>query len=333
VPRLTPADELFIHQIPEPLPNVAVRHQHWRESYYFGMQPRGPGGDAMILTMAHYPAQERVDSHQFSFIDGQRLFAHVSRPYDGDPHTTTVEHVRVEIVEPFRTVRLVGDPARAEVGFDITFTARTRPYALRRGTMKAGDEILWDQSHFLQSGDYAGAIFYRGERRSVDGWWGQRDHSWGIRDHARCPMWQWIAVQFDDGMYGIWHWEYPNGAVVFTDGCYAPAGDGDPVPVIGYRHDLHWIDASGEPAQYGRDGAAAAGLAGRIEITLQGGRVVTIDGEGPRCASYGPFGAGQHTMRVRADDGRTGTAIYELTGTHHHRYFPEGPGWGSVRWT
>jgi hypothetical protein len=28
-------------------------------------------------------------------------------------------------------------------------------------------------------------------------------------------------------------------------------------------------------------------------------------------------------MQVRTDDGRTGTAIYEITGARHHRYFPD----------
>ncbi len=28
-------------------------------------------------------------------------------------------------------------------------------------------------------------------------------------------------------------------------------------------------------------------------------------------------------MRVRTDDGRDGTAIYEVTGAHHHKYFPD----------
>jgi len=28
-------------------------------------------------------------------------------------------------------------------------------------------------------------------------------------------------------------------------------------------------------------------------------------------------------MAVRTDDGRVGTAIYEVTGSHHHRYFPD----------
>jgi hypothetical protein len=27
-------------------------------------------------------------------------------------------------------------------------------------------------------------------------------------------------------------------------------------------------------------------------------------------------------MTVETNDGRMGTAVYELTGRHHHRYFP-----------
>ena len=322
MPKLIAADELFGHQIPEPLLNVAVHHDHWRESFYYGMHPRGGVGDAVIFTMAHYPKRETLDSHEFSFMGGQRLFGHFTRPYGDAPHTTVVGPVSIEIVEPYKTVRLTADPAVAPVGVDVTFTARTQAYALRRGTMKAGDEIIWDQSHFLQSGTYSGSYTYNGVTRSVDDWWGQRDHSWGIRDHARCPMWLWLAIQLPDGMFGVWHWEYANGARVFTDGCFAPADGGAPIPIIDFRHDLHWTDKNGEPAGYGRDGGDTTGLAGRVEFVLEGGRTIAIDGEGTRCASYGPYGGGQHQMLVRSDDGRTGTAIYELTGSHHHRYFP-----------
>src|SRR5206468_369566 len=82
---------------------------------------------------------------------------------------------------------------------------------------------------------------------------GQRDHSWGIRDHGRCPLWLWFQIQLDDGFLGVWHWEFANGARVYTDGCWAGADGSDPVPVIDFRHDLQWRDADGEQATYGAD--------------------------------------------------------------------------------
>ena len=62
-------------------------------------------------------------------------------------------------------------------------------------------------------------------------------------------------------------------------------------------------------------------LAGRVEIMLEGGaRSASMPkAAGPR---YGPYGGGLNEVTVRTDDGREGTAIYEVTGAHHHRFFP-----------
>jgi hypothetical protein len=217
---------------------------------------------------------------------------------------------------------VANDPAAA-MGLDITFTARTPAYGLRRGTMKHRDEIVWDQSHMIQSGRFDGTYTVDRQARRIEGWWGQRDHSWGIRNHQRCPLWMWLAIQLPDGMLGVWHWEYANGARVYTDGCFAPADPGaEPIPVVDFRHDLHWTGDDGQPVDYGRDGTDVLGLAGEVQFTLEGGRKVTVEGEGTWAMPYGGLGGGQHQMVVRTDDGRTGTAIYEVTGAHHHRYFP-----------
>jgi hypothetical protein len=316
-------DEQFVHQIPEPLPNVAVHHQHWRESLFFVMHPPDAIGDVVILTLAHFPAREEVDSLQLGHVAGQPTIARHARAYDGDPHTMRVGPVTIDIVEPYRTVHLqVAEDASAAVALDLTFVARTAAHGLRRGTMKAGHEVLWDQSHFIQSGWYGGTVVHQGTTYEIDKWWGQRDHSWGIRDHARVPFWMWLAIQLPDGMLALWHWELTNGARIYTDGCWAPADGGEPIPVIDVRHELHWVDADGKGLSYGRDGEGVAGIAGRVELTLAGGEVVGLEAEGRWAQSYGPLGGGLNQVKVRTDDGRDGTAIYELTGAHHHRYFP-----------
>lgn len=323
MPRLTAMDELFVHQIPEPLPNVATHHPHWRESLFFVMHPRDEPGDVVILTLAHFPAQEEMDSLQLGHVAGKPTLGHHSRPYDGDPHTMKVGPVEVDIAEPFRTVHLrVDDVPAAPVALELTFTARTPAYGLRRGTMRAGHELIWDQSHMIQSGTYSGWYQHEGTRYEVDDWWGQRDHSWGIRDHQRCPFWMWLAIQLPDGMLGAWHWELANGARIYTDGCWAPADGGEPVPVVDIHHELRWIDAQGAEVDYGRDGEDVAGVAGRVELVLAGGRRIGIEADGEWAQRYGPLGGGLNQVRVRTDDGREGTAIIELTGAHHHRYFP-----------
>ena len=322
MPRLTAADELFVHQIPEPLPNVGAHHDHWRESYFFVLHPRAGSGDVVILTMAHFPKREEMDALQLGRIGGELIYARHARPYDGDPHTTVVGPASIDIVEPYRRMNLRVEGPDAPVTLDLTFTARTREHGLRRGTMKAGHEIIWDQSHMIQSGVYSGSYTHAGTTYVVDDWWGQRDHSWGIRDHGRCPLWMWLAIQLDDGMLGVWHWEHANGSRVYTDGCFAPAGEKDPIPVVDFRHDLWWTDADGQRVDYERDGSNVRGLAGHVDFVLEGGTRIGVDAEGSWCARYGPYGGGQNQMRVRTDDGRSGTAVYEVTGAHHHQFFP-----------
>lgn len=323
MPKLTAADEYFYHQFPEPLSNVTNRHPFWRESLFFIMHPREELGDTVILTMATYPHPEKVDAFQLGIIGEQPIYLVHERPYDGDPHTLEVGPTKIDIIEPYKKMRVTADPEISPVGLDVTFTARTRERGLRRGTMKRGDEIIWDQSHMIQSGVYNGSYSFDGKTYEIKDWWGQRDHSWGIRDHARCPMWMWLAIQLPDCMIAVWNWEYASGARVYTDGCLAPTDMSEPVVVTDFTHDLNWLDAEGNVASYGLDGGNIFGLAGDVSFTFANGRKIEIEASGNWAFRYGPMGGGLSRMKVRTSDGVEGTAIYEVTGAHHHRFFPE----------
>jgi hypothetical protein len=317
-------DELFVHQIPEPLPNVAHLSRHWRESYFFELHRPDAAGDVVFLTMATYPALQRMDSLQMGRVGGERLIGLLARDFGDDPHATDVGGSRVEVVRPFDEVRLCVDPEQAVIGMDLTWRARTQPYCLRRGTMRAGQDVIWDQSHILQSGTYHGSYTVGAQTHAVDGWIGQRDHSWGIRDHGRCPLWLWFQIQLDDGFLGVWHWELADGARVFTDGCWAGSDRSDPVPVIDFRHEVEWLGADDRPVPYGEHGERVVGLGGACTFTLAGGRRITVDALGTFDRPYEPFHrGGLSQMRVRCDDGRVGTAIYEVTGARHHHFFPD----------
>lgn len=325
MPRLTAMDEYFVHQIPEPLPNVETHHDFWRESLFFICHNPERLDDIVILTLAHFPKGEVVDSLQLGRIGDDWIYAKHERPYDGDPHTMEVGPVRIDIAEPFERIELhVGQHPEAPYSMDVTFRGRGQAYGLRRGTMKAGHERVWDQSHLFQSGIVNGTVTRGDATLELRDWWCQRDHSWGIRDHARCPLWMWFGIQADDGMYGVWNWEYPNGARVYTDGCFAPADGSDPIPLVDFRHDdLHWTDERGNEVSYGRDGTDVRGLAGRCELTLEGGKPITFDAEGRWAFPYGPFGGGLSEMSWTNSLGQSGTAIYEVTGASHHKFFPE----------
>lgn len=327
--QLTAMDEFFVHQIPEPLPATAVHHEHWRESLFFILHPVSGPGDVLILTMAHFPARQEMDALQLGHVGGQPALARHHRPYDGDPHTLAVGPARIDIAEPYRRVELhVADDPAVPVAMDVTFTARTAPVGLRRGTMRYGHELVWDQSHMIQSGTYTGSYTRNGVTTQLEDYWGQRDHSWGIREHARCPFWMWLALQFPEGMLGLWHWELANGAPVFSDGAFAPADGSPPVPIVRATHEFSWIDGDGKVVSYEKDGPDVTGINGSCQLTLEGGETITVEtSDGVWAQRYGPVGGGLTHVQLHATGGpfgtgSTGSGIVELTGAHHHRYFP-----------
>jgi hypothetical protein len=289
--RPTPTDELFVHQAPVLLDQVATRHDHWRESYFFEIHDPSGEGDAVFFTMARYPARGRMDSLQMGRVGGEQVLGYLDRADDADPHTTAVPGARVEVVRPWEEVRLWADPEAAAVGLDVVFRDRTQPYGLRRGTLWDGDDLIWDQCHILQSGTYTGSYTAGGVTREIDGWVGQRDHSWGVRDHGRCPLWLWFQIQIDDGFL--------------------------------FDHDVAWVGADGQPVAYGEHGETVAGVAGTATFALEDGRRITVEATGSFARPYEPFQrGGLNLMTVRTDDGRRGTAIYEVTGSRHRHFFP-----------
>ena len=99
-------------------------------------------------------------------------------------------------------------------------------------------------------------------------------------------------------------------------------GEKDPIPLVGFQHDLCWIDDDGVPVDYGRDGDDVAGIDGTVTLSFANGQKVQISGEGRWAQRYGQLGGGIVNMKVHSSSGWEGTAMYELTGVHHHRYFP-----------
>jgi hypothetical protein len=121
----------------------------------------------------------------------------------------------------------------------------------------------------------------------------------------------------------VWHWELPNGARVYTDGCWAGTDRSEPIPVVDFHHDVRWLGDGGTPAEYGEHGESVSGLGGTCVFTLADRRTITVEAEGTFARPYEPFHrGGLNLMRCRTDDGRSGTAIYEVTGARHHHFFP-----------
>jgi hypothetical protein len=316
----TGQDRNLAFGIPEHL-SPAAPVPYWRESHFFVLHRPDRLADALVITMASQPSRRLLDSFQMGTVNGVPFFQRNFRRCS-DPTGMAVGPIEVEVVEPYRLLRLRAAGDRSSFGMDVVFTARTMPYLMRPGELREGSEIVWQQRQILQSGWFDGTYTAGGRSHAVRRWWGQRDHSWGIRDHLRAPMWLWLAIQLPDGMLGAWCWERADGTRCYTDGCWASAGNDEPVPVTSVDHELRWLDDRGRPVSYGSGGQAVHGLSGRVRLQLGSGERITVEGGGILVASYGRRGGGVFQMSVHTDDGRSGTAIYEITGHRHHLFFP-----------
>jgi len=291
-----------------------VTSPHWRESVFFVAHPPDGAGDALILTAASHPVRGGLDCYQMGVVDERLIF---TRFTGDDGRSLTAGTAAIDLAEPIRL--RTGPPATVQL--DLRWTPRTEPHLLPPGRLAVDGDVVWEQRHLIQSGRVDGSYMVDGETRTVRDWWGQRDHSWGVRIHRKCPFWIWLGIQLPDGMLGVWCWEHPDGTRAYTGGCWAPE-DGTPVPVTSFAHHLKWTGDDGCPVEYGRDGADVHGIGGYVECTLADGRWIAVQAVGRWVARYGRLGGGHLVTTVRTNDGRTGCGVYELTGAHHHRYFP-----------
>ena len=88
-------DERFGHQLPEPFRNVVHHNDSWRESLFFIMHKRNEPGDVLILTLAHFPAHNEMDSLQLGRVGGSPVMARHARTTAADPNNWNVGPVSI----------------------------------------------------------------------------------------------------------------------------------------------------------------------------------------------------------------------------------------------
>ncbi|HSQ01320.1 MAG TPA: hypothetical protein VL049_29210, partial [Candidatus Dormibacteraeota bacterium] len=133
-----------------------------------------------------------------------------SRRMGDERMDTRVGPIRVEVIEPLRTLRLVVEPNPWELSADLTFTARAGVIEEPRFHRAHQGRVFMDSTRLTQHVAIGGRLTVAGETIELtpDNTWGSRDRSWGIRpvgerepDASGGPtqfFWLWAPVNFDD---------------------------------------------------------------------------------------------------------------------------------------
>lgn len=198
---LTAFDDYPVHQTALPLAQAGDGHPDFYDRFWFN----GYTEDYYFaLALGSYPNRGVIDAAFSVVADGvqRSVFATGRAPVDRSH--TRIGPIRVEIVEPMRTARVVVDAPEQGLGADLTFRTRTAVYEEPRQTRFVGPRLVMDLTRATQLGRWSG-VFSSGATRVELGEapvYGTKDRSWGVRwvgDPA--PM---APVAASDQLFFLW---------------------------------------------------------------------------------------------------------------------------------
>lgn len=198
---LTKGDEYPIHQTPEPVAYSGTDRNFYDRYFFNGYN--ADGSVFFAAAMGVYPHLNIIDGAVSVLKDGVQKSVFVSRPLGMERMDTQVGPLRVEVVEPLKSVRLVLEDAEG-IALDVTFTGRAFPIEEPRFSYRQGPRMLIDCTRMTQNGAWQGALKIEGSSIEIDSasWRGTRDRSWGVRPigaqdpqpltPAQLPQFYWI---------------------------------------------------------------------------------------------------------------------------------------------
>lgn len=196
---LTRGDDYPIHQTPDPVAFAGTDRNFYDRYFFNGYAPDGSSFFAVAFGV--YPHLDVADAHFCVVRDGVQHCLHASRLLGMERMAMECGPIRIEVVEPLQSLRVIIDGEG--IAADLTFTGRAFPIAEPRFTWRIGPRTVMDYTRLTQNGHYHGWIAVDGTREALpEGSMGTRDRSWGVRPiGAADPQFQGRSVpQF------FWQW-------------------------------------------------------------------------------------------------------------------------------
>lgn len=183
--------------------HTPAAHSLWRESHYFNFydHKQNIGG---FTTIAVMPNKGQVEAGLVIVKDNMLIYAY---PFEGTLEGKWDElcfgGISYEPIRPLDTWKIKLEDEGNKM--DLTFK-RINPvydYGNDLGVLTT----LVGTRHYEHSGTVNGTMTLEGHRISFSGF-GERDHSWGVRNWHGCKRWVWFSVQFErelafNGWYAV----------------------------------------------------------------------------------------------------------------------------------
>lgn len=247
------ADELPFHQTTSTFAGVAGTDPSWNDGHYVCAADQA-GTVAFTSNVRLYQNNDVLDGFVCLRHGGRQYNVRVSRRLRPDMEHLGAGPLRLEIVEPLRTVRLVLGDNPIGIRLDVTCHTANVPYMGPIEVREIEGRRLSERATYEITGEAEGWVEVGGERvdltRSSSSFF--RNHSWGFQpprgrpiDHgAPTPgkraagVRQWVLFHMPD--HGGFFFDDPSGRAAAGKGAIL---HGDRiVPTVRLDHDLEFYD-------------------------------------------------------------------------------------------
>jgi hypothetical protein len=254
---LTKADEYPYHQTAQTFASVASADQAWNDGHYVCLCDMD-GNIGLVSNVRLYQNNDVLDGFVCIRHEGRQHNIRLSRRLRPDMDTLAVGPLRLEILEPMRTVRLVLEENDYGMKCDLVCRSTALPYEDPMHVTQVDHRPPQERLTYELVGTCEGSITVAGTRFEVtpEKWFLFRNHSWGAMGMRGGPRAHWAPARNPTPpMVGLRNWvlyrmpneagfyqlfEDPSGKRLSSDG--AMLHEDRIVPVTKIEHDLQFYE-------------------------------------------------------------------------------------------
>jgi hypothetical protein len=237
---LTAFDDYPVHQTPMPLAQPGGGHPDFYDRFWFN----GYTEDAYFaVALGSYPNRGVLDAAFSVVTDGVQRSVFASGRAPLERTHTAVGPIRVEVVEPMRSALVAVDAPEHGLSASLRFDTRTPVCEEERHTHYVGPRRVMDVTRATQLGRWSGRLRAGRREARVNGWYGTKDRSWGVRTVGDPPpmapiaghnqlFFLWAPLQFGAECLHYMVFEEPSGRPWGRTAVTLPVIGGDE-PVVG----------------------------------------------------------------------------------------------------
>jgi hypothetical protein len=280
-------------------PSTRGLPERFFDRFVFNLHKTRATAPSVLFGLGIYPPKDTVDGFVILVTDSEQRNLRFSTELSATDGSSAGPF-SWRVVEPMKTWHVSLAPNDTGLEFDLDWRARTPAWFGEVG-VKEGEHATAAFDHLFQSGFYDGTLSIDSDVQRIEGWYGQRDRSRGVRTMAGGQgLHIWYQAQFPDRSVGFLLVEDRNHGRRLLEGAVMHV-DGRLDTIVDVGHDLVFNDQLDL-------------LGGRVEVTTQSGSSYVIDADAASGGYMAGAGYGGHHGTPMGRD-HVEYDVYPLDGT------------------